>query len=799
MENKNTKKVLLTFGSEYGTAYDCCRNIFFELYTHFDIDFFCLNDVNLMSFYKYENIIIIVSTTGYGFYTHNMSKFWESLYNNNVMFYENIYFHLFGLGDSSYENYNMVAKKLKKKLKSLGANIVNYNLGNYQHPSMHFTNFIIWKNNVYEFFRKKYFYFEINYDIPHLYNIKYIYKDEDIENIKAKKINNKKNEGNIYINEKSDHNDNTNLCSINLSKLNIDINNNINANKLNKNINHSKKYLDNDITLKKEKEMKLLDYEKKSINQYKVSSDVNYENFNLDEHFCKSLKFMKFEVLRNERYTNKSYYQDVRYINLRSSHNFNVSSLIKVHPFLEENRTKEILNLLKINYNDYIVIENNCVSNLRNTYIPFNKKIRVLDLFIYFLDLSKIVTPFFFFYLSKKTESEIHRKKFLELADTVNISDYYSYIYQDKRSYYDIFYDFYSYVSVDIGFLINTLPHIQERSYSILNTLTSYNLLKNFNIYNLYYFSIHPSFSSFIHFLKNIYIKNILNFFSFCREVYKLKYSYLIKNKINQNKYNIIELLVCLYEYEINKNKKLKGLCSNYLINLNPGSFIYSKIENSLIFMNKNIFNLNYRIIYICTGVAFSSLLSVIRHRHYLYKNQERINKKKKISNYAEKDLVFLGFRYKLQDFYFQEELLDYLYFNYIYVAFSRDVENFFFYNKELLNNSDNNDDYLQPRENHELVNFNIDYDEMKKALKKKKKIYVTDIILMFQNDIYDLIKKKNTIILIAGKSRPFSQNLIKTFASIIKQKEQNKTMEEINLFLKKKIDDFSIILESWY
>lgn len=87
----------------------------------------------------------------------------------------------------------------------------------------------------------------------------------------------------------------------------------------------------------------------------------------------------------------------------------------------------------------------------------------------------------------------------------------------------------------------------------------------------------------------------------------------------------------------------------------------------------------------------------------------------------------------------------------------------------------------------------------MKEFLKDKKKIYVTDLISMLQNIIYDLLIKKNTIFLVAGKSRPFSQNLFKLLANIMKEKEPNKTIEEINLFLKKKIDKFEIIFESWY
>ncbi|CZU00198.1 hypothetical protein C923_05619 [Plasmodium falciparum UGT5.1] len=863
------ERILLLYGSEYGTSYDCCRNIYYELYTSFDIDFFSLNEINIISLYKYDNIVIIVSTTGYGCCPHNMSQFWLALHNNNLIFYDNMKFHLFGLGDSSYDNYNQVAKKLKKKLKSLNANIVNYSLGNYQHPSMHFSNFNIWKNNLYTFLKKNYYNFDINTDAPLLYDVIICEDNKNENHVNSENFNKKKK--NIY--DKTHKEDNTNI---------INNNNNNNMN----NMNNMNKMKNTSFLLK------------------------NVETFNIDDHFCKLLNYNKFVVTKNERCTNINYERDVRYMNLITTDECsNICGLIKVHPFLDINKTKELLKLLKINYNDYIVIiPNKNLNNKESIYLPINKKIKVLDLFIYFLDLNKIVTPFFFTYLTTRTCSEIHRNKFYKIADTINISDYFSYVYQDKRSYFDIMFDFYNYINIDINFLINTLPNIQDRSYSILNIFTTYTNIDNYNFFNIYNLYVSQKFLNMLHFLKTNIISNHLldiqnvnsvqklqshvphsygnHISNGCSENTGLTYSKILgnvykkilkrikgetQNKDNTNKYtymykqNIIELLVCLYKIEINKNKTLKGLCSDYLINLNPGSFVYSKIENSMLALNKNIFNLDYTILYISVGAAFSSLIQVLRHRHYLYstkylesnhdknknvKQNEHDYKNTKIKE--KKDLLFLGFRQKSQDFYFKDEMKSYLYFSYIFLAFSQDVEDkFVYYNKLNCNdssrkwvedniisnnnnvndNNDNNNNNVNDNnvndnnvnrnnhsnnhcnnndcsyniynenhfEEHEQNYFKMSYEQMINTLQKKKKIYVTDIILMLQNTIYDLLKEKNTIILIAGKSRPFSQNLIKTFADIIKNKEPNKNMEEINLFIKKKIDDFSIILESWY
>ncbi|EUD69424.1 hypothetical protein C922_00287 [Plasmodium inui San Antonio 1] len=801
-------QILLAYGSQYGTAYDCCRIILYELYRSFHMDFLCLNDVNLMSFHRYENVIIIVSTTGYGFYTHNMSKFWIAMHRAKVRFHEGTYFHLFGLGDSSYDNYNIVAKKLKKKLKSLNANVINYNLGNYQHPSMHFSNFTIWKNNVYRFLMRRYAPFELNEDVPLLYSIRKVpplasVVDTHDEGEKKGKYNHS-NAGGHY-----NHTTETEYIREIHPK--------------------GEQQIGRDSPKREEKHMEHTN------NLHSGAPGIG--DFHPDEHFCTLLKLSKFEILKNERCTDRSHFQDVRCIDLVAppSLSFNVSSLLNVHPFLNEDKTKEVLKMLKIDYDEYVVVQQNYSEDKRSITdsLPINKRIKVLHLFMYFLDLSKMVAPFFFTYLSKRTTSEMHRKKFLQLANTDQIADYFSYIYQDKRSYYDILCDFYTYIQVDVTFLVNTLPNIQHRSYSIMNPMEYYNYVKmKFNPYHLYLHRVNPVFLSLLSFLKiHFYTKgnggagNI--FAQYTAEMWTsrtLKFVNFMRNKLRNRRTNIIELLVSLYHVEINKNKKLVGLCSDYLVNSKEGSFIYAQIQDSLLWFNKNVLNLAYRIVYISTGSSFSSFVGVIRYRHDLHmkrKSTDRGGKEKEQNRLAApvlKDFLFLGLRNRLHDFYFEDLLRAVTYFNYIFMAFSRDPnDNFAFLNEEVelncapspisggisgrvsggMNGSTGHhcDDGYRGR-----CHPQIHYGHVKQLLsEKKKKIYVTDIVLAMQDCIYDLLTQPDTIFLVSGKSRPFAQNLIKAFGNIIKRKEPHRTEEHIHSFLRQKVDDFSIIVESWY
>ncbi|XP_057950039.1 NADPH-dependent diflavin oxidoreductase 1 isoform X2 [Malania oleifera] len=92
-----------------------------------------------MNSLPYKNIVIfVVSTTGQGDTPDSMKEFWRFLLQKNLgqHWLERVNYAIFGLGDSGYQKYNFVAKKLDNRLSGLGATaIIERGLGDDQHPS----------------------------------------------------------------------------------------------------------------------------------------------------------------------------------------------------------------------------------------------------------------------------------------------------------------------------------------------------------------------------------------------------------------------------------------------------------------------------------------------------------------------------------------------------------------------------------------------------------------------------------------------------------------------------------------
>ncbi|GLB44575.1 putative component of the cytosolic iron-sulfur (Fe-S) protein assembly (CIA) machinery [Lyophyllum shimeji] len=82
-------------------------------------------------------VVFVVSTTGSGVEPRSMSAFWAQLLRADLPpdLFEDLSFAVFGLGDSAYEKFNWAAKKLSRRLASLGAHeIVDRGEGDDQHP-----------------------------------------------------------------------------------------------------------------------------------------------------------------------------------------------------------------------------------------------------------------------------------------------------------------------------------------------------------------------------------------------------------------------------------------------------------------------------------------------------------------------------------------------------------------------------------------------------------------------------------------------------------------------------------------
>lgn len=117
-------KILVLYGSETGTAQDFAESIWRKAKRLGFAGFVMAMDDYDISQLIFEPLIIFVcSTTGQGDPPHNMRKFWRFLLRKGLPRDSLINSHIavLGLGDSSYPKFNFAAKRLNRRLLSLGA------------------------------------------------------------------------------------------------------------------------------------------------------------------------------------------------------------------------------------------------------------------------------------------------------------------------------------------------------------------------------------------------------------------------------------------------------------------------------------------------------------------------------------------------------------------------------------------------------------------------------------------------------------------------------------------------------
>lgn len=118
------KKLLILYGSQTGTAQDVAEKIYREAKRrHFSAKVIALDSYNISSLIHEQMVIFVCSTTGQGDPPDNMKMFWRFILRKNlpVTSLSQMRFALLGLGDSAYQKFNFIAKKLYKRLQQLGA------------------------------------------------------------------------------------------------------------------------------------------------------------------------------------------------------------------------------------------------------------------------------------------------------------------------------------------------------------------------------------------------------------------------------------------------------------------------------------------------------------------------------------------------------------------------------------------------------------------------------------------------------------------------------------------------------
>ncbi|EEF31396.1 NADPH fad oxidoreductase, putative [Ricinus communis] len=138
MEEK-PKMLVILYATETGNAMDAAERISREADRRGCLVTLCsMDQFDASSLPHEDTIIFVVSTTGQGDTPNSMKGFWRFLLQKNLtkQWLEGVHYAVFGLGDSGYQKYNFVAKRLDRRLSDLGATvIVERGLGDDQHPS----------------------------------------------------------------------------------------------------------------------------------------------------------------------------------------------------------------------------------------------------------------------------------------------------------------------------------------------------------------------------------------------------------------------------------------------------------------------------------------------------------------------------------------------------------------------------------------------------------------------------------------------------------------------------------------
>ncbi|KAI1153213.1 riboflavin synthase domain-like protein [Nemania diffusa] len=118
------RKMLILYGSETGNSEESASDVErMARRLHFQTLLEEMNDVQLSDLRRYPLVVFVVSTTGQGDLPKNARIFWKSLLRKRLPpnCLRQVNFTTFGLGDSSYYQFNWAARKLHKRLEQLGA------------------------------------------------------------------------------------------------------------------------------------------------------------------------------------------------------------------------------------------------------------------------------------------------------------------------------------------------------------------------------------------------------------------------------------------------------------------------------------------------------------------------------------------------------------------------------------------------------------------------------------------------------------------------------------------------------
>lgn len=158
MEEK--PRLLILYASQTGNAEDAAERIGREAERrHCSSLVLSVEEFDVHHLPFEEVVVFVVSTTGQGDSPDSMKAFWKFLLMRSLghLWLEGLHYAVFGLGDSGYQKFNLVAKKLDKRLSDLGAHpITERGLGDDQHRSGYEVSLDPWLNSLWVTLKEKF-------------------------------------------------------------------------------------------------------------------------------------------------------------------------------------------------------------------------------------------------------------------------------------------------------------------------------------------------------------------------------------------------------------------------------------------------------------------------------------------------------------------------------------------------------------------------------------------------------------------------------------------------------------------
>jgi len=146
--NKFTKnkhlKITVCYGSQNGYAESLAIDIYKSL-QFIDKKINSMNELDLKSLNSYDFVIFVVSTSNQGSFPKNSQLFYNKLLNNS----DDLYFKYFiiGIGDTSYSNFCLPAKKIDIILSKTNSKKALDNI--YLDDAIdHEDEYLLYKNNI---------------------------------------------------------------------------------------------------------------------------------------------------------------------------------------------------------------------------------------------------------------------------------------------------------------------------------------------------------------------------------------------------------------------------------------------------------------------------------------------------------------------------------------------------------------------------------------------------------------------------------------------------------------------------